>query len=336
MASVREAEEENFLKAVVAISLSGLEALEMVDVPRPNPGPGEIRVRMRYAGINPADWKTAAGHLSQLPTFRPKFPFVIGFEGSGHVEALGHGVEGLAVGDRVVVKADIARGQWGAYAEYLCVDALMAARLPDGISLAEAAALPIAGLTALHSLCDHGGLAPGETVFIHAGAGGVGSFALQIARAVGARAHASCSPANAGYLIERGAVATFDHADSQMVALAGLHGPFDMVLDAVGGASHDLARLLRPGGRYVTIPTLGAGDARPTAAEVEFVGARLIPGGLIRDRTRAGLEKLTALHAEGKLSLPELRVLPADGIVAALAECRTGSRRGKTVIELWH
>lgn len=324
------------MKAVVATSLSGLEALETANVPRRNPGPGEIRIRMAYAGINPADWKTVSGHLNQLPAFRPQFPLVIGFEGAGLVEALGTGVEGLSVGDRVVVKSDIARGLWGTYAEYLCVDALMASRLPEGISLAEAAALPIAGLTALHSLCDHGGLARNETVFVHAGAGGVGSYALQIADAVGARAFASCSPANADYLIERGAVTTFDYANPGMVALAARYGPFDMVLDAVGGGSHDLAGLLRPGGRYVTIPTLGTGDARPTVAEVEAAGARLIPGGLMRDRTRVGLEMLTALYAEGRLSLPELRVLPATEIVAALAECRAGTRRGKTVVELWN
>lgn len=322
------------MKALVADHLTGLDGLRFGDVAAPALPAGEILVHMRYAGINPADWKTAEGYLDVLPSFRPAFPLVIGLEGSGVVAAIGEGVDDFAIGDAVVLKSDVSQGRWGTYAEYIAIEPKLAATLPAEMPLDAAAALPIAGLTSWHSLMAHGALKPGETVFIHAGAGGVGSFAVQVAARAGARVLASCSPANAEYLKARGAEATFDYRDPQMAQKLRAAGPCDIVLDAVCDGAHDLAGCLARGGRYVTIPTLDPRAVRPDADAISAAGATFIPGGLIRDRTREGLEALVELWRQG-LVLPELHVLPIEEFVQALADCRAGTRRGKAVVRLW-
>lgn len=323
------------MKALVADQLTGLDGLRIGDVAVPAVPAGEILVHMHFAGINPADWKTAEGYLGLLPSFQPDFPLVIGLEGAGIVAAVDEGVTDFAPGDPVVLKSDISQGRWGTYAEYITIEPKLAARLPVEMPLDAAATLPIAGLTSWHSLMVHGALKPGETVFIHAGAGGVGSFAVQVASRAGARVLASCSASNADYLTARGAHATFDYRDPGMAEkLCAAAGPCDVVLDAVCDGAHDLAGCLSRGGRYVTIPTLDPCAVRPDADAIAIAGASYIPGGLIRERTREGLEALVELWRQG-LVLPELHVRPVDEFVQALADCRSGARRGKTVVRLW-
>lgn len=323
------------MKALVADALASIDDLRIADVGMPKACSGEILVRMHYAGINPSDWKTAEGYLNQLPSFRPALPFVIGLEGSGIVKSVGDGVTAFAAGDAVVLKSDVSQGRWGTFAEYISIEPGLAARLPPGFPLDQAASLPIAGLTSLHSLLVHAKLKPGETVFIHAGSGGVGSFAVQIAARTGATVLASCSTANADYLRRRGAHATFDHRDPRMVEKINAHSACDVILDAVCDGAHDLAACLARGGRYVTIPTLEPDAARPDEDTLVAVGAAYQPGGLVRARTRSGLEELVALCGSG-LVLPELQVVAADAFVKALRDCKRGTRRGKTVVHLWN
>ncbi|MGB6117615.1 MAG: NADP-dependent oxidoreductase [Mesorhizobium sp.] len=323
------------MKALVADALSSLDDLRIAERTSPKVRAGEILVRVHFAGINPADWKTAEGYLNRLPSFQPEFPFVIGMEGAGIVEAVGKGVTGFSPGDAVVLKSDVSQSRWGTFAEYISIEPGLAARLPRGFPLDHAASLPIAGLTSLHGLLNHAGLTAGEMVFIHAGSGGVGSFAVQIAARAGARVLASCSPANADYLKARGALATFDYRDAQMVEAVKDHGPCDIVLDAICNGEHQLAQCLRRGGRYVTIPTLEDDAHAPDAGTLAAIGATHRPGGLIRDQTRSGLERLIALCGDGLL-LPELQVVAADAFVEALHDCKAGARRGKTVVHLWN
>ncbi|WP_210317384.1 quinone oxidoreductase family protein [Oryzicola mucosus] len=322
------------MKALVADHLNGLDGLRLGDVATPALPAGEILVRMRFAGINPADWKTAEGYLKVIPHFRPHFPFVIGLEGAGTVATVGEGVTDFAPGDHVVLKSDVSQGRWGTFAECIAIEPRLAARLPRGLPLDAAASLPIAGLTAWHSLMLHGAMKPNETVFIHAGAGGVGSFAVQIAARAGAKVLASCSPANAEYLRARGAYKTFDYRDPDMATKIRAAGTCDVVVDAINDGQHGLIGCLASGGRYVTIPTLDPRAVRPDARKLAAVGATFVPGGLVRERTREGLETLIALYIDG-LTLPELQVLPTDDFVEALSDCRSGTRRGKAVVRLW-
>lgn len=323
------------MKALVADAFASLDDLRIGDVARPQARSGEILVRMHYAGVNPADWKTAEGYLNQLSSFRPALPFVIGLEGSGVVASAGEGVTGFAAGEAVVLKSDVSQGRWGTYAEFISVEPNLAAKLPPGFPLDQAASLPIAGLTSLHGLLTHAELKPGEKVFIHAGSGGVGSFAVQIAARLGAVVIASCSPANADYLRQRGAQETFDYRDPSMIERIKAHGACDVVLDAICDGRHDLAACLARGGRYVTIPTLEPDAARPNENTLAAVGATYRPGGLIRAQTRPGLEELVALCGRG-LVLPELQVVAHDAFVEALRDSKRGTRRGKTVVRLWN
>ena len=322
------------MKALVADHLTGLDGLRFGDVPTPVAGAGEILVRMHFAGINPADWKTADGYLAVLPSFRPPLPFVIGLEGAGIVAEVGADVSDFRPGDRVVLKSDVSQGRFGTYAEFIAIDPKLAARLPADLPLEHAASLPIAGLTAWHGLHAHGAVKAGETVFIHAGAGGVGSFAVQVAALAGARVFASCSPANAAYLTARGAARTFDYRDPDMAAQIRAAGACDLVLDAVSDGRHDLTACLAPGARYVTIPTLDPRAVLPDAGRLAAAAAAHVPGGLIRARTRDGLEALIGLCRQG-LILPELTISAVDDFVQALAACKAGTRRGKAVVRLW-
>lgn len=323
------------MKALVADAFASLDDLRIGDVAKPQVRPGEILVRMYYAGINPADWKTAEGYLNQLSSFHPQLPFVIGLEGAGVVASVGEGVTGFAAGEAVVLKSDVSQGRWGTYAEYISIELDLAAKLPGGFPLDQAASLPIAGLTSLHSLFTHAELKRGETVFIHAGSGGVGSLAVQIAARSGAAVMASCSPANADYLRQRGARETFDYRDSSLADKIKARGGCDVVLDAICDGRHDLANCLARGGRYVTIPTLEPDAARPNENTLAMAGATYRPGGLVRAGTRSGLEELVAMCSTG-LVLPELKVVDADALVEALRDCKGGTRRGKTVVQLWN
>src|SRR6201999_4195799 len=154
----------------------------LTDVAAPSPGPSELLVRVHAAGLNPVDFKFRQGKLRVI--HRPKLPFVLGNELAGEVIAAGRDVKRFRVGDRVFAR--VAKDRAGAFAEQACVDEDDAAHMPRNLDFTAAAAIPLAGLTALQALRDELGVTPGQKVFISGGAGGVGTFAIQIAKWLGA------------------------------------------------------------------------------------------------------------------------------------------------------
>ncbi|HDR9712344.1 TPA: NADP-dependent oxidoreductase, partial [Burkholderia aenigmatica] len=163
------------MRALLIDRVGHSDALRMADVPAPTPGPGDVLIRVAYAGINPADWKCREGYLGAFMQYT--FPFVIGFDAAGVVEAVGDGVDGFAPGMRVFAQTDVGAGRWGAYAEVVAVRHDSVVRVPDAVSLAEAATVPTPALAAWAGLFDDGGLRAGQTVLVHGGAGAVGTFA---------------------------------------------------------------------------------------------------------------------------------------------------------------
>ena len=163
------------MQAMTATELGGPDVLKLQDVPDPQPGPWDLMVEVRASALNPVDYKVRESGLGMDRAF----PLILGYDVSGVVKAVGDEVEDLAVGDEVYASPSIARP--GAYAEYVCVDARTAARKPGSLSHVEAAALPLVTLTAWESLHTRAGIHTGETVLIHAGAGGVGHIAVQLA-----------------------------------------------------------------------------------------------------------------------------------------------------------
>jgi len=202
--------------AMIIEETGGPEVLKYGELPTPVPGTGEVLIRVAYAGVNPADWKNRQGLLA---AFRPYvFPYVIGFDAAGVIAAVGEGVTDLKVGDSVFTPTNHGQGSQGSYAEYVLADDHLVARVPAGLELDQAAALPVAALTAWQALFDRGALAAGQRVMIHGGAGGLGSFAVQLARWAGAEVAATCSTRNVEYLQGLGVARVIDYQQEDIAA----------------------------------------------------------------------------------------------------------------------
>jgi NADPH:quinone reductase-like Zn-dependent oxidoreductase len=233
------------MRALVITEHGPPDVLRVQERPDPRPGPGQVRVRVRAAGVNFADLLARVGLYPEAP----KPPCVVGYEIAGEVESLGDGVEGLAVGDRVMGGC-----RFGAYAELAVADTDALVALPAEWSFAEGAAMPVAYATAYAALIRYGSLHAGERVLIQAAAGGVGIAATQIAKLVGAEVYGTASPAKHAAIRSFGVDHALDYrgVPGQLRRIAGDRQPLDLALDALGGRSFRRSfSLLRPGGRLV-------------------------------------------------------------------------------------
>jgi D-arabinose 1-dehydrogenase-like Zn-dependent alcohol dehydrogenase len=195
------------MSAVQISEFGGTEVLRLVEVPRPEAGPGELLVRVHATAVNPVDTQTRRGWTRSFTG--ATLPYIPGFDVSGVVAAVGEGVTRFAPGDEVFAMIDLGRG--GGYAEYVVLEEPEAARKPAGISHAEAASLPLVALTAWQALFETADLQPGQTVLIHAGAGGVGTAAIQLAKWRGARVLTTASARNHELVRSLGADVAIDY-----------------------------------------------------------------------------------------------------------------------------
>ncbi|KAA1419765.1 NADP-dependent oxidoreductase [Mumia zhuanghuii] len=275
------------MRAVAYEKFGNADVLEVRDLPEPHIGPDTVVVRVVAAGVNPVDYKIREGYLQGL--IDVDFPVVPGWDVAGVVEKAGLDTPELEVGDEVFAYArkDVVGG--GTLAEYVAVPVRTAAKKPESVSFEQAAAVPLAGLTALQTV-RRSGLDEGSTVLVHAAAGGVGSFAVQLAVHAGARVVGTASEGNHDYVRSLGAEAV--EYDDGLVERALRVAPdgFDVILDYVGGDAIDTAAaLLKPGGRIVSITDPRArselgGDyawVRPDAADLAEL-ARLVDDGVLR------------------------------------------------------
>ena len=213
------------MKAVRIHEYGGPEVLTYEDAPRPAPREGELLVRVHAAGVNPADWQIRSGKRSRLTG---PFSLIPGFDVSGVVEATGRGVDRFKAGDAVYGMLSLGKG--GAYAEYVAGTAENFAQKPRSLGHVEAAAMPVAALTAWQALFDAAGLSAGQTVLIHAAAGGVGHIAVQLSKWKGAHVIGTASGRNASFLRGIGADQVVDYTTTRLEeVVAGV----DVVLDCV-------------------------------------------------------------------------------------------------------
>jgi len=221
--------------------------LRFEDVPMPEIGADDLLIKVHCAGVNPADTQFRRGDYRAFVPL--PLPFIPGWDVAGSVESIGSGVTRFKTGDRVFAMSDMRRN--GAYAEYIAVRASEVAPAPATLPFERAAGVPLAALTAWKALSDEAGLRQGQSVLIHAGAGGVGLFAIQLARLAGARVIATASSANHALLRQLGANELIDYRERDFaVGLKDL----DVVLDTVGGGTRERSwPLLRPGGVLVAI-----------------------------------------------------------------------------------
>jgi NADPH:quinone reductase-like Zn-dependent oxidoreductase len=321
------------MRAAVIDEFGG--TVRLADVPVPELGPGQALVRVAYASINPADWKCREGWLRRFPAFRPAFPFVLGFDGSGTVERLGPDTDAPPPGGRVFIRANQMLGWGGTFAEFVrvTVDGLQA--IPDGVPMLDAAAMPTAGVTAWQSLHDAGGLAAGQRVMVNGGAGGTGSYAIQFARTAGARVAATCSAGNLDHVRGLGAELAIDYRSQDVAAAVAAWAPggVDLLLDTVNlGSLPDAIGMVRPGGVLVGIATL---DDRVPPWDAEAAsrrGVRLAATTANRATSAADMASIAALMASGQVRSPVTEVLDLAQAEAALARIAAGHVRGKLIL----
>lgn len=323
------------MKAIVIDRFGGPEVVRVADVPVPPVEKGRLQIKVQTAALNPADWKCREGWLERY--HKPAFPYVLGFDLVGTVSGVGEGCEGFKVGDRVVAKTEVARGGAGSLAEYTSTPPNLAVHLPSQITATDAAALPVAGITAWEATFAVGRLKAGQTMLVNGGAGGCGSFAVQFGPMVGARVIATCGGANTDYVRRLGADHVIDYRKDDVAAAVAKIFPdgVDLVLDTVGqGVLPQSVHIAKRGGRVVTIGTLVAGEPQPDAAVAAARGLTVATAMSTREREGQQLQFLVDALAAGKIKVPELEVLPIARAGEGLERLKAGHVRGKIVLTL--
>jgi NADPH2:quinone reductase len=315
------------MKAVFFEEFGGPEVLQFGSLSPPDLVDGHLLIDIHYAGVNPIDWKARQGVYAEM--FEYQFPIVAGFDYSGTVQAVGKGVSDFAVGDRVNGMNLVGAMHHGTYAEVTLVPAVAASHFPDDMTFESAAAIPTVALTARKSLIDFGALGPGQSVLIQAGAGGVGSIAIQLAKQRGASVLTTARAYDLDYVLDLGADYAIDYESQDFVEVARDHFPdgLDLVVDMIGGET--LARgyqTLRKGGRMALL--VGQPDRsldQKFNVHSEFIFTVPNP---------KQLSELSAMLAQGTIKLPEIKKTPLTDAVSAQTESETGNVRGKLVLKV--
>ncbi|KID28696.1 NADP-dependent oxidoreductase [Prauserella rugosa] len=305
------------MKAIVLNQYGGPDELTVTDHPDPKVAPGEVLIRVKAAGINPVDWKLASGGLDAL--METHFPIIPGWDVAGVVEAVGLDVEEYSVGDEVIGYARKDTVELGTYAELVAANVRLVAPKPASLDWAQAAGLPLAGLTAYQAL-RRLNVTSGETVLVHAAAGGVGSLGVQIAKAFGARVIGTASERNHAFLTELGAEpVSYGDGLAERVRELAPEG-VDAAVDFVGGQEAVEVS------RQVTKDSTRVGSIADDAV-TEFGGRYMWVRPSSEDLTELG-----RLADAGKLTVHVDRTYPLADAALAWRVSQAGSVRGKLVL----
>lgn len=307
------------MKAVRMHEYGKPEVLVLEDAPRPEPKPNEVRVQVRAAGVNPVDWKIRSGSFTKA---KSNLPLILGGEIAGTVESCGAEVKGFKPGDEVWALLPLAR--WGGYAEYALVAEKDLAKKPKSMDFVHAAGVPLAALTAWQALVDTAGLKQGDTVLIHAGAGGVGHFAIQIAKAKGAKVIATASANHLEFLKSLGADVVIDYKAQKFEEVA---KDVDIVLDSIGGETQERSfGCLKMGGFLVSIVL------PPPKKKLDELGVK---GAIILVQPNAKeLDELAKLVEAKKLVCHVSEIVPLAEAKRAHELSEGGHTQGKIVLEV--
>lgn len=313
------------MKAVVVEKFG--ESVQVKDQPLPEPKDHEVQIHIAYSGVNPVDWKIQEGYFKERMPH--EFPIILGWDAAGVVAQTGYGVHHFKKGDEVYAYCREPVIKKGTFAEYVSVNENFLALKPKNISFAEAASIPLAGLTAWQSLFDYAKLQKGQTVLIHAGAGGVGSFAIQLAKIKGAIVYTTASVNNHPYVKKLGADFALDYHQEDFVRAFKMKLPdgFDVVFDCVGGETFRKSfALVKKGGCLVSICNFNAESLG------QQYGVR--SGHVFVSPNGRQLREISALIESGQLKPPHIEEFTLAHAKQALEKIRTGHTQGKIVLKV--
>jgi NADPH:quinone reductase-like Zn-dependent oxidoreductase len=306
------------MKCVRIHQFGGSDVMHYENAPRPGIGVDDVLVRVHAAAVNPVDWKIREGKHGQ----GLKLPLVLGWDFSGVVESVGKNVTHWKKGDEVFTRPSLKRD--GAYADYIAVAAKELAAKPKRLTHIQAAAVPLAGLTAWQALFDKGELQPGQTVLIHAASGGVGGYAVQFAKQKGARVIATASGKNRDYVMRLGADVFVDYETEKFEDKA---HDVDVVLDTLGGETQERSwSVLKNGG--VLVSTLG----EPSQDKAKRYGVRGL--GMMAETKPDQLADIAELLDNGKIRSLAETVFPLSEARKAHELSQAGHVRGKIVLRV--
>lgn len=315
------------MKAAFIEAFGDGSQIRIGDIPDPVPREDEVCIEVAYAGVNPADAKVARGLFqTRMPC---QFPLILGWEASGVIQSLGSKSSSWKVGDRVYAYCKKPIIQWGTWAEYVTVSAENVAPIPKTLSFSQAAAVPLAGLTAWQALFEKMGLQKGKTVLIHGGGGGVGSYAIQWAKNQGSHVITTASSSKFAYVKSLGADEVIDYKTTSFVEYlksaypSGIYGVFDTQGKTIYQQSFEV---LQSGGCIVSLleqPNKELAEQYQVRAEYLFVH----PSG-------KDLRAIAKLFESGKAIVPDIRELPFASAANALKEIQSGHTQGKIVLRI--
>jgi len=308
------------MRAVRIHQYGGTETLQLDQIDKPAINADDILIKVKSAAINPVDWKIREGYLQEFIPY--PLPVTLGWDVAGIVSEVGTAVTDFKVGDEVYSRPDISRN--GSYADYIAVKADEAILKSTKLDFAQAAALPLAGITAWQCLVDVGQLQAGQRVLIHAGAGGVGHLAIQIAKAKGAIVIATASAANQALLKQLGAQQAVDYTQGPLIDQI---EPVDLIIDTMGGEVQEKSwALLKTGGMLVSVVQPPSEElAKQHEAKAAFV--------FIEPSSRILGELNKLVESDQLIPLIEHR-FPLEQIADAHLQSQSGRTRGKIVIDV--
>ena len=311
------------MKAVRIHTYGNGDVLAYEDIDRPEPSPDEILVRVRAASSSPVDWKTREGYLREWIDI--PMPTILGRDFAGNIAAVGDNVTGFTVGDPVY--GSVGGLHRGSYADYIIVYPGEVAAKPTSLDYTAAAAVPHSGLTAWQALVETAKIAPGQTVLVHGAAGGVGSFAVQIAKAHGARVIGTASSSNLEFLRDLGVDEAIDYNATRFEDVV---SDVDVVLDTIGGDTQERSwQTIKQDGVMVTL----IGFFSPSSLEAAAI--RGVRAEMIGQRADADqLRSIARLIDDDQIRPVVNTVLPISEVREAQARVQTGHTRGKIILEM--
>jgi alcohol dehydrogenase len=310
------------MKAAQINEYGDKDVLKTVDsAQKPQPSEGQVLVEVHAAGVNPFDWKVRAGFMKDFIPIN--FPATLGGDFSGVVAEVGEGVNTVKVGDKVYGQANAVGGQ-GSFAEFTPVQAVQLAAKPQSLDFAEAAAVPLAAASALQALTEHANLQSGQKVLIHGGAGGIGIFAIQLAKNLGAHIATTATSADADFVKSIGADEVIDYKTQKFEEIL---KDYDVVFDTVGGETTIKSfEVLKPGGVLVSM----VGQPDELLAKQHNIVAIAQNSNVSTDK----LQTITELIDSHKLKVNVDKIFPLDQASEALAYLQEGHPKGKVVIKV--